>query len=49
MAALVGANLVMLADMAGRTLFLPLDLPAGIFVAVFGTPYFLYLLIKQRQ
>lgn len=49
MAALVGANLVMLADLAGRTLFLPLDLPAGIFVAVFGTPYFLYLLIKQRQ
>lgn len=49
MAALVGANLVMLADLAGRTLFLPLDLPAGIFVAVFGSPYFLYLLIKQRQ
>ena len=49
MAVLVGANLVMLADLAGRTLFLPLDLPAGIFVAVFGTPYFLYLLIRQRQ
>lgn len=47
MAALVGANLVMLADLVGRTLFLPLDLPAGIFVAVLGTPYFLYLLIKQ--
>ncbi len=49
MAALVGANLVMLADVLGRTLFLPLDLPAGIFVAVLGTPYFLYLLIKQRH
>lgn len=49
MAALVGANLVMLADLAGRTLFLPLDLPAGIFVAVLGTPFFLYLLIKQRH
>lgn len=48
MAGLVGANLVMLADLAGRTLFMPLDLPAGIFVAVFGAPYFLYLLIKQR-
>ncbi|MEH6498153.1 MAG: iron ABC transporter permease [Pseudoalteromonas distincta] len=47
MAALVGANLVMLADLIGRTLFLPLDLPAGIFVAVLGTPYFLYLLINQ--
>lgn len=48
MAALVGANLVMLADLVGRTLFLPLDLPAGIFVAVLGTPFFLYLLINQR-
>jgi len=49
MAALIGATLVMLADLAGRTLFLPLDLPAGIFVAVLGTPFFLYLLIKQRH
>ncbi|AKT30521.1 iron ABC transporter permease [Pseudomonas syringae pv. actinidiae] len=49
MAALIGADLVMLADLAGRTLFLPLDLPAGIFVAVLGTPFFLYLLINQRH
>ncbi|WP_122870760.1 FecCD family ABC transporter permease [Pseudomonas viridiflava] len=49
MSALMGANLVMLADPAGRTLFLPLDLPAGIFVAVLGTPFFLYLLINQRH
>ncbi|QXG38592.1 FecCD family ABC transporter permease [Pseudomonas viridiflava] len=49
MSALMGANLVMLADLAGRMLFLPLDLPAGIFVAVLGTPFFLYLLINQRH
>lgn len=49
MSALIGANLIMLADLAGRTLFLPLDLPAGIFVAVLGTPFFLYLLINQRH
>ncbi|WP_122672686.1 FecCD family ABC transporter permease [Pseudomonas viridiflava] len=49
MSALMGANLVMLADLAGRTLFLPLDLPAGIFVAVLGTPFLLYLLINQRH
>ncbi|MFE8147297.1 iron ABC transporter permease [Brenneria goodwinii] len=46
-AALVGANLVMLADLAGRTLFLPLDLPAGVFVSALGTPFFIYLLIRQ--
>ncbi|NMZ63957.1 iron ABC transporter permease [Pseudomonas oryzihabitans] len=48
MAALVGALLVMLADLLGRTLFLPLDLPAGIFVAALGAPFFPYLLIRQR-
>lgn len=48
MAALVGALLVMLADLLSRTLFLPLDLPAGIFVAALGAPFFLYLLIRQR-
>jgi len=48
MAALAGALLVMLADLLGRTLFLPLDLPAGIFVAALGAPFFLYLLIRQR-
>lgn len=46
-AALVGANLVMFADLAGRTLFLPLDLPAGVFVSALGTPFFIYLLIRQ--
>lgn len=49
MAALVGALLVMLADLLGRTLFLPLDLPAGIFVAALGAPFFLYLLIRQHS
>ncbi|KAA9001890.1 iron ABC transporter permease [Affinibrenneria salicis] len=49
MTACCGAILVMLADLAGRLLFLPADLPAGIFVAVAGAPFFLYLLIKQRH
>lgn len=45
--ALVGAILVALADLAGRTLFLPLDLPAGMFVSGLGAVFFLYLLIRQ--
>ncbi|WP_028301007.1 FecCD family ABC transporter permease [Oceanospirillum beijerinckii] len=49
MSALVGGLLVLIADLIGRTLFLPADLPAGIFVAALGTPFFLYLLIKQRH
>nr|WP_113867351.1 iron ABC transporter permease [Brenneria salicis]NMN91963.1 iron complex transport system permease protein [Brenneria salicis ATCC 15712 = DSM 30166]RBP61266.1 iron complex transport system permease protein [Brenneria salicis ATCC 15712 = DSM 30166]RLM30274.1 iron ABC transporter permease [Brenneria salicis ATCC 15712 = DSM 30166] len=48
-AALLGANLVMIADLIARTLFLPLDLPAGIFISVLGAPFFIYLLIRQRH
>ncbi|CAK8741572.1 putative siderophore transport system permease protein YfhA [Sodalis praecaptivus] len=39
MTALCGAVLVMLADIVGRVVFLPADLPAGIFVAALGTPF----------
>ncbi|MGV5030703.1 iron ABC transporter permease [Klebsiella pneumoniae] len=49
MTALCGAVLVMLADIVGRVVFLPADLPAGIFVAALGTPFFLWLLIRQRH
>ncbi len=32
--------MVMIADLAARTLFRPADLPAGIFVALAGAPFF---------
>lgn len=47
-AALTGGSIVMLADVAARVLFRPVDLPAGIFVAAFGAPFFLWLLLRQR-
>jgi iron complex transport system permease protein len=43
-----GGVMVMIADLAARTLFRPADLPAGIFVALAGAPFFLWLLIRQR-
>lgn len=46
MTALFGGLLVMLADLLGRTLFLPLDLPAGVFVGAIGAPFFLGLLVR---
>lgn len=46
--AMVGACLVMLADLMGRTLFQPLDIPAGVFVSAIGAPFFIYLLYRQR-
>ncbi|WLR49939.1 iron ABC transporter permease [Bacillus tianshenii] len=47
--AMVGGILVMLADLAGRTLFSPLEVPAGVFTAAFGAPYFIYLLYKSKN
>ncbi|KAB7707031.1 iron chelate uptake ABC transporter family permease subunit [Bacillus aerolatus] len=46
--ALIGAMLVMAADLAGRTLFLPLEVPAGVFTAGIGAPYFIYLLFRMK-
>lgn len=45
----VGALLVCAADLAARTAFLPLDVPAGVFTAGIGAPFFLYLLFKNRN
>lgn len=47
--ALIGALIVLYADLLGRVAFLPKDLPAGIFVAGIGAPFFVYLLYKTRQ
>lgn len=46
--ALVGALIVLYADLLGRIAFLPKDLPAGIFVAGIGAPFFVYLLHRTR-
>jgi iron complex transport system permease protein len=48
-AALLGGTLVMVADLIGRTLFLPLEVPAGVFTAAIGAPYFIYLLFKTKN
>ncbi|PLR92586.1 FecCD family ABC transporter permease [Bacillus sp. T33-2] len=47
--ALLGGIIVMLADLIGRTLFSPLEIPAGVFTAAVGAPYFIYLLFKTRN
>ncbi len=47
--ALIGGILVMGADLIGRTLFSPLEIPAGVFTASIGAPYFIYLLFKTRN
>lgn len=47
--AVMGALMVLLADLAGRTLFSPYEVPTGVFTALIGIPFFLYLyLFKGR-
>lgn len=47
--AIMGGMLVVVADLLGRVLFAPLELPCGIITAAIGAPYFVYLLIQTRQ
>ena len=44
---LVGAVLMLAADIVSRTLLMPNEIPVGIVAAVIGAPYFLYLLAKS--
>ncbi|MNO21295.1 Fe(3+) dicitrate transport system permease protein FecD [compost metagenome] len=49
MAAVMGADLMLLGDLLGRILIIPLEIPVGIITAVIGAPYFIYLLRKERR
>ncbi len=47
--ALCGAVLTVTADLAGRTLFAPTEIPVGIIMAFIGAPFFFRLLIKKKR
>lgn len=47
--ALAGASLLLLADLAARLLLAPAELPIGIVTALIGAPFFLYLLVRERN
>jgi len=48
-AGLVGGLIVVAADLLGRTLFAPIELPCGLITAVIGAPFFVYLLYQQQH
>lgn len=47
-AALLGASLLLLADLIARTVVTPAELPIGIITSVLGGPFFLWLLLRFR-
>lgn len=48
-AGVLGALVVVAADLAGRTLFAPIEIPCGLIIAAIGAPFFLSLLWRQRK
>jgi iron complex transport system permease protein len=46
---LAGAILLIWADILARTLIPPLEIPVGIFTAILGGPFFIYLVIKRKK
>jgi len=48
-AALLGGALLVLADLIGRRITAPSDLPIGVVTALIGAPYFMLLLFRYRR
>ncbi|WP_029192328.1 FecCD family ABC transporter permease [Paenibacillus harenae] len=47
--ALIGSLVLLLSDLIARVAFIPLDIPAGVFTAAIGAPFFIYLLYRHRN
>ncbi len=45
---LLGAAILLLADLGARTIVLPAELPVGILTSCIGGPFFLWLLLRRR-
>ncbi|WP_226668192.1 FecCD family ABC transporter permease [Metabacillus litoralis] len=49
LSALIGSFLLLLADMIGKNLLAPADIPVGIVISVIGAPYLIYMLLTRRS
>ncbi len=47
--ALMGANLVLWADIIARTIIAPMEIPIGIISSLAGVPFFIYLMIRYGR
>lgn len=47
--ALLGATVLVLADVVARTIFAPAELPIGILTAIIGAPVFIYIILMERR
>ncbi|KHF40103.1 FecCD family ABC transporter permease [Halalkalibacter okhensis] len=49
LSAFIGAFLLLLADMIGKNLLAPADIPVGIVISVIGAPYLIYMLLTRKS
>lgn len=46
--AMISVIIILLADSVSRNLFSPIEIPVGITVSIFGVPYFIYLMMREK-
>lgn len=46
--AMISVIIILCADAISRNLFSPIEIPVGITVSIFGVPYFIYLMMKEK-
>ena len=47
--ALLGANLLLMADIIARIVIIPREIPIGVMTALIGAPFFIYLIVKRKK
>lgn len=46
--AMISIVIILLADAVSRNMFSPIEIPVGIVISIFGVPYFIYLMMKEK-
>lgn len=46
--AIISVIIIVVADVVSRNLFSPIEIPVGVTVSIFGVPYFIYLMMKEK-
>lgn len=46
--AVISVIIVLCADAVSRNFFSPIEIPVGITISIFGVPYFIYLMMKEK-
>ncbi|MPN47416.1 Hemin transport system permease protein HmuU [bioreactor metagenome] len=45
---IISSIIILFADAVTRNLFSPIEIPVGITISIFGVPYFIYLIMKEK-